>query len=441
MELVPRCARDRFRAGAQPCRALRARAHRALVSAALVHLGLVLSNVPASAEAAPRLRALLKEAGLVVAGEVAEVAEYDDGRVAALGFAVSTVLKGTPPHGSGGRVALMELRDGSPAPVLAVGQRGIAFLRPVQRTTYVSHALPEQAYYELLPRFGAFAAADSDAELGMQTQILRSLVDASRGRGADPTAARQATFALLRCRSAVMVEAGAAGVADLSAADGLGAEEHETLRAALLRADLSERVRIALVEAIGRAGFGELVPTLQSMESPPALTAAAWRALAQLGAPIDDSALAERLASSDGATRTAALREVLRRDGAAGVPLVEPLALRDPDPSVRLSAVEALGGLGVAEALGPLERVFPDPSPELRQAAARAIVGIGGEAAVATLSRLAANGPIEAQRYAVLVLLTLDTPGQRTAIEHIAATHPDRVARELITDGLQAHDH
>ena len=119
----------------------------------------------------------------------------------------------------------------------------------------------------------------------------------------------------------------------------------------------------------------------------------------------------------------------------------EPLALRDRDPAVRLAAVEAIAVLHDPAALPVLEAAFPDDSVELRHSAARGIMNIGGAAAVQALSRLAVSGPIDTQRYAVLILLTIDDPSRAAAVERIGQTHPDEQTRDLIAHGLRAHDH
>jgi HEAT repeat protein len=213
------------------------------------------------------------------------------------------------------------------------------------------------------------------------------------------------------------------------------------LAAALQRDDLPERVRIGLIDAVGKAGLRQAVPALQRIGAPIAVVEAAWRALDQLGAPPTQQSLTERLADREPSVRAAAVRELLRRDGVAAVSQVAPIAVQDPDPAVRLAAVDALGALGKPEALPPLERVFADSPQDLKQATGRAILKVGGSPAIDAFGRLAFVGPIDSQRYAVLLLMTMSEPTKHTTLDRIAQTHPDETTRDLVRHGLNVHDH
>jgi len=396
--------------------------------------------VAAAAEAlpAPRLRALLKEARVAVAGEVASVTEYDDGRVAVVALAVETTFKGDPAPGD--RLALADLREGATRPHLRQGERGLAFLRPAARNSYLTRTLPAGTYLELLPEFGAFVAADSPAELARQQAIMKRLVAVAQGAPLDAAGARSLTFELLACDTPLLVEEGAAGVADLTSP--LDENESRILRTALQRAEMPERVRLALVRAVGSAQLTAMAPTLQAIESPPAVMEAAWQALAAMGVAPPSETLTERLASRAPATRAAAVRELLRREGVAAISQVAPVVLQDPEPSVRRAGIDALGELGTPEALPPLERAFADNPEALRQAAARAILAIGGPPAVQTLARLANSGSIESQRYAVLVLMMIDDPSKTVVLERLAKTHDDEKIHDIIEHGISdGHSH
>jgi len=405
---------------------------------ALIALGALGAACPAGATPAPRLRALLKSARLVVSGQVTGVMSYDDDRVAVVEFSAEQVLKGSLPSQPPVRIALVELHEGPTRPTLAMGAHGIAFLQPAARMSYLAKILPAGTYYELLADFGSFVSAASPAEAEQQTAVVARLVAAARGEGLDARAARQLTFDLLGSPSPLLVEDGAAGLTDLDSRRELSPEETATLRTALLRANLPDRVRLALIRAVAQGKIAQAVPTLQSITAPPTIAEAAWQALDQLGAPPSEKSLEARLADRDPSVRAAAVRELLRRDGAAAVSQVAPVAIQDPDPSVRTSAVEALGALGKPEALPPLERVFTDSSGELQQATARAILAVGGQPAIDTLGRLAFSGPILSQRYAVLVLMTIEDPDPHKdeVLKRIGATHPDEDIRDLVTNGL-----
>ena len=403
-------------------------------------LGLLVA-APAAALPAPRLRGLVKSARVVAAGEVAAVHSYDDDRVAVVDFAVDRVLKGSLPGAPPFRLSLVELHEGPSRTTLTAGTRGLAFLRPASRTSYLARVLPSGTYYEVLPEFGSFVSASSKDVADRQTAVASRVVETMSGRGMDSNAARALTFELLAAENPLLVEDAAAGLAELRDQPKLSAEELGVLRAALLRADLRDRVRVAVIEAVGKGGIRDAVPTLQSIAAPPAAAEAAWRVLDQLGAGPPEKSLEQRLANPDPGIRAAAVRELLRRDGAAGVSQVGPVAIQDPDPAVRKAAVEALGALGKPEGLAPLERIFADSPTDLQQAAARAIQSIGGQPAIDSCERLAFSAPPDAQRYAVLVLMTMNDPRKQAALDHIAATHPDAQIRDLVTKGLQFHEH
>jgi HEAT repeat protein len=342
-------------------------------SATALSVLLVLAASSADAAPAPRLRSLLKTARLVVAGEVTAVTPYDDDRVAVVQMRADQVLKDTRRREAGGSVQLIELHEGPRRQNLEVGARGIAFLRPAARTSYFTRILPPATYYELLPEFGAFIAADSKAEGEQNAALVERLMAAARGAAMDANALRRLTFDLLASPSPLLVEDAAAGLIDLRTHPDLDAAELGTLNSALARADLPERVRIALIEAVARGGLRQAVPALQSIAAPPAVAEAAWQALDTLGAPPTEKSLTERLADPQPPVRAAAVRELLRREGGAAVSQVAPVAVQDPDPTVRRAAVDALGALGMPEALPPLERVFADSPTDLKQASGRAI--------------------------------------------------------------------
>jgi hypothetical protein len=387
------------------------------------------------------VRGLLKTARLAVAGQVTSVTPYDDDRVAVVDFTVDQVLKGSLPGTPPLHVALVEMHEGPARPPLTVGTRGIAFLRPAARTSYLAKFLPAGSYYELLPEYGSFIAAASPADATQQSAALAPLIAAARGQAMDAGAARRLTFDLLACKSPLLVDDAAHGVAELQQPPPLTAAEQSTLRDALLRTDLPDPVRIALIQSVAAARLTDAVPTLQRIEAPSAVAEAAWQALDRLGAGPPEKSLDAWLASTDPAIRAAAVREVLRRDGVAAVSKVAPVAIQDPDQATRKAAVEALGALGKPEVLPPLERVFVIGPTDLQQAAARAIQAVGGQAAAEACWRLAFVGSADSQRYAVVVLMTMNDPHKEAVLQRIAATHPDEKIRDLIANGIPYHEH
>jgi hypothetical protein len=422
---------DRCPPGGAP-RARRPAVSRPALAAVLLVLLLV---SPAGALPAPRLRALLQASKVAVAGQVSGVTAYDDGRASVAQLTVETAFKGSLPEPPPS-LAIAELHEGSNKPGLRDGARGLFFLRPATRSSYMTRTLPSGTYYELLPEFGAFVAADSAAEAARQTAIMKRLAAVARGTSLTAATARTLTFELLVCDSPIMVEDGAAGVAELTPP--LTSDESRILDTALTRSEFPERVRLALVQAVGKAKLAAMAPTLRKITSPPAVMEAAWQALDALGAGLSDEALAEQLASPEATTRTAALRELLRRQGVEAIAEITPVVVQDPDPAVRRAGIDALGALKVPDALPPLERAFADNPEELRQHAARAILAIGGKPAVDALVRLTERGPLESQRYATLTLMTIDDPNKQDALRRIAKTHTDDQVRELVIHGLPA---
>lgn len=394
----------------------------------------------ATADPAPRLRRLLKAARTAVAGSVTATTSYDDDRIAVVEFGATTLFKGraTPPPI---RLSLIELHEGSNAAPLKTGQQGLAFLRSAPVTSYTKRILPPGTYDQLLPEYGAFIAAADAADAARQTSILQRVARAAGGASLPAGEQRQLIFDLLACDSPVLVEDGAASLADLGRGATLSEAEANTLRAALLRTNLPDQVRIALVNAVADRRLAAMVPALRQIDSPPPVMEVAWRALDSLGAGAAGDELKDRLASSDAAVRTAAAREMLRRSGADAVQDVSALAVKDADPEVRLAVVEAIGGLKDPGALPTLELAFVDPSIPERQAAARAIRAIGGQAAVDALGRLAVAGPVDAQRYAVVVMMTLDDPNAAPILQRLAESHPDAETRQIIQHGFPYHHH
>lgn len=411
------------------------------IATALLLVIALAAAAPAAAAPAPRLRGLFKSARLVVAGAVTAVTPYDDDRVAVVELAVEQVLKGALPAAAPAQVALVELHEGPSRPTLAVGIRGIAFLRPATRTSYLARVLPPGTYYEVLPEFGAFIPAVSKRDADRQLAVVARLAAAARGEGMDAGAARRFTFELLSVQSPLLVEDAAPGLADLARQPALTEEELDALRAALQRGDLPDRVRIALIESVGTARLVAAVPTLQAIDSPPPVAEAAWRALDRLGAAPSEKVMDARLADRDPAVRAAAARELLRRDGVDAVSRVAALAIQDPDPAVRRATVDALGELRQPQALPPLERVFVDSPTDLQQATGRAILAVGGAPAVDAFGRLAFTGPLESQRYAVVLLMTMNDPHKDAVLKRIGETHPDEDVRDLVQHGLHYREH
>ena len=398
---------------------------------------------PARALDAPRLRSFLAKASWVVSGATTEVSEYDDGRLAVAHLAVGAVLQqrgGDPPMA----VDVIEMRDLPRTDVFAAGTRGIAFLRPAKRNSYLAAHLRGTAYTELADARLAWLVADSEEDLRAMNEIVAALVASRKGAVTDPAqraeATRKLVFRLVAARHPLLVEDGADSLTSIAGLAGsLSTAEQGHLEATLRRDDLPLRVRERLIAAVAEADLRQLVPALQAV-SAPQLQEASWKALRKLGAPLTDEALDRRLQDPRAATRIAALREILERDPTAGVARIAPLALADADRSVRLAAVDALGASRRSEAIPPLETIFAGEDIELRQASARALLAIGGEPAAEAFYRMAFKGPIDAQRYAVLGLLSLGVGKDDPRVRRIEETHSDEKIVEMLKHGLK-HGH
>jgi len=415
---------------------------RGAIRAGLVLFVLVATALPATAAIAPKLRSLLAGAPLVVGGAADEVQDYASGRLAVAGLRVSEAIKGTAANGS--KLLVVEMRELPTKRVFQVGGHGVAFLKPAHRTSFLRQTLPAGTYFELSDKH-AFLDAQSDVELAEMVGIFQRLAGASSQPTADAAKRaegdRRLVLDLIAARHPVLVDDGAASLTSVpNLAASLSETEQARLEKALLRADLEDRIRINLVRAVGSANLRQLIPTLQQIQSPVAVHEAAWKALDALGAaPPSDRVVAD-LAADDPQLRAAAARELLRREGAAAVSQVAPLALQDRDAKTREAVIDALGASKLPEALPPLERAFEQETDGLQQAAARAIYNIGNAPAAEAFGRLAFNAPPASQRYAVMLLLTVTNKNDPIA-KRIAETHPDESVRKLIVEGLDAHDH
>jgi HEAT repeat protein len=125
-------------------------------------------------------------------------------------------------------------------------------------------------------------------------------------------------------------------------------------------------------------------------------------------------AVAAASGDPDVKVRRAAL-DALEALGSAAAPAVPALthALRDTDRSVRWSAVRILGALGqpsARPALGELTRLLADPDPDMRLAAVNALPRIAAGDAVDLLRRALGDSSPEVRRAAQAALLQISAP-------------------------------
>lgn len=408
-------------------------------------LGGAVAAIPATGAAtvAPDLSAALGRAALVVAAQVGEVQSYDSGRLTVAHLRIAQTLKGKETT----TVAVVERHDlASSRPLLEAQARVVALLAPARRNSAMQKVLPEATYYEIYSRPAGVLAAPDEATFQQTTQLVTRLLAARRSPAQDPTRrvaeARALAFDEVAATHAVLVGDGARALprfADLATT--LSTDEQTRLHAALQRTDLPAWVRTALVEAIGKSQLRQLVPSLRQLPQPDAnLQRTAWTVLRQLGAAPTAEDLVAASGSSDTNTRLAAVAALAEDHGDAAREPLERLAQNDPEPRVRLAAIDALGHTGEA-ALPTLGRIFVGDDWSERRAAGRSITTIGGRPAAETLARLAFDGPPDAQKFAVTLLLMTGIAHDDPLVQKIATQHPDESVRHIIESGLEVHDH
>ncbi|MCK6556812.1 HEAT repeat domain-containing protein [Candidatus Binatia bacterium] len=411
----------------------------------LVGIALTSATAALAAGVNPGIGQLLGRARLVVAGEVADVAEYDSGRFTVARVRVQRVFKGDTAPGSD--VLVVERHDmPSSAELLRAGERAVAFLAPAARTSSLKAALPAGSYYEIVAGRAGVLTSSRTEDIDEAVAIVGRIDAANRTPLPDTqrqAAVRALVFDEIAARHPLLVADGVrglSGIADLSKT--VTPQEQVRLEAALRRTDLPAWIRIALVNAIADGGLTRLLPALQALSDPnPEVQRAVWKARTRLGAAPSEDDLKPALTSDDPAIRAEAVRALTARMGAAGVAQTERIALTDPDRTVRIAALDALGALRLPVALPSLERAFADPEPSLRQAAGRAIHTIGGRPAAESFARLAFQGPPDAQKYAVLLLLMSGVTQEDPLVVRIRETHPDESVRHLLTEGPEIHKH
>ncbi len=176
-----------------------------------------------------------------------------------------------------------------------------------------------------------------------------------------------------------------------AAADALGAQGDASVAPALLKAmnDPESSVRAAAAHALGvlkaKDAVNELIAMLSDTNVEAAVAAA--NALAELA----DPAALDKLISVVTATDTpaplydAAANALAKIHDPRAVPILVKL-LGSPKENVRWASADALGGLGVADAVKPLANVaLKDPNPQNREVALASLSRIGDPAALDTL--------------------------------------------------------
>jgi HEAT repeats len=395
----------------------------------------------------PRLDDLLRRSRLAVAGTVTRSASFDDGRVVVAFVRPDRVLKG---DAGSGEVAVVEEHDLPSSPtLLPSGQHAVVFLVRAPHTSSLARVLPagQTSWVPLDAQMGVLASPSAEAIREAGGLVARR-ADMATNTTADPAARAEQLRALafdeIAAAQPVVVEDGAAAVAalpDLNAT--LTDREQHRLEAALGRADLPARVRVALVRAVEAQLLAALVPALRALrDAPPDVLAASWQALGALGGPMTATDLAPFLQSSVPGVRAVAVPALLAAQGAAAVPQVERIALTERDVAVGAAAATALGAAKVDGGLAALERIYAKaPSEEVREAAGNALVAWGGDGAADALARLAFDAPPGAQKRAVTLLFLMGRTEDDPRIVRIRTTHPDPSVRSLVEHGFDLGTH
>ncbi|GAA0441615.1 hypothetical protein Aca07nite_30380 [Actinoplanes capillaceus] len=214
----------------------------------------------------------------------------------------------------------------------------------------------------------------------------------------------------------------------------LGRPDSATALHALLD-DTSPEVRVVAARALGAIGVPAsarpLLAALGRHGMPAHLVAFA---LSQIGVGAVP-ALHAALGDAEPSVRATAL-QALGLIGALGsaAPITE-LLDHEPHPDVRLAAVRTLGRLGGRPAVAPL-RAAMDPArvPELRVAATRSLGEVGGPAAADVLGSLLADPDHRVAAEAAQALRRLGEPGRRRLreIADSAADEPGTHARQAL---------
>ncbi len=233
---------------------------------------------------------------------------------------------------------------------------------------------------------------------------------------------------------------------------------HSTLRHA--NAEARQAAATALSKRVTKDSAEEFVPLLR--DHCPAVREAAARALARLGWQAGDPELQTqfnvllgnaRAAITGGEAAIDPLVEGLRHDTAfvrrnvaealeflRDPRVVEPLlaAAADPDVSVRISAIHALGKVADTTRSTPvLKTLLQDSNPKVRLAAAEAIAGIAGGEHAPALAPLLKDSNYEVRMCAARFLGKLRDPAMVPLLTP-ALHDPDGDVRRTAVDGLAA---
>ncbi len=202
----------------------------------------------------------------------------------------------------------------------------------------------------------------------------------------------------------------------------------EQLVALLLRPDLSDALRDAVLDLIGRRQLEAARPALEREAARgEAASPVVFLALGRLDGELPAERVAWLLERGPASYRLAAARYA---SGPEAPGRLRALLLRDADPAVRAAAVTRLVSLQGAAALSPAIAALSDSDDAVRQAALQALGSLGA-AAVPALTGVVERGEPEAARAAVASLLLTNSPEAERELRRIAETHESEAIRLL----------
>lgn len=183
------------------------------------------------------------------------------------------------------------------------------------------------------------------------------------------------------------------------------------------------RETLAFIASAQLDGAKDLIRKLADVKGP--IQADAWRALDSFDDGLSGEEI-ERLLQSEAAELRAVGASIARAD--AREALVDMLE-DDPDPTVRISAIERLVMLEGAESFEAVAVAFADEDVQVGAAAAGAI-GRLGPSMVPKLRDMANNAEAPAPQRAVMAL-SLTGPAGKPTLRELHLGHEDRVLRNL----------
>ena len=376
---------------------------------------------------------LTRAASWVVLGEVDDRSEFSQAGLVVYHVGVLDPLLGSPPS----PLRVLEDRATSTEPALEPGQRVWLFLEPAPSHSFYRQQLPPGRYVSLVGGTAGVIELDEKHDA-----LARWLVAVYAHPGTEQR--DEAVRRSLRSGHTRLV-ADALGQwerrSDL--ASKFGREDLESVDVCLRSPNVSERQQARLIRLLGERKVRKALPLLRRLEpGSAAIAAARVEALAGLGEMPASDDIDDLLSHSDAKLRRLGVRQLAASSGGEGVRQLQLLALHDPDESVRIVAIEALGRAGGRDAAEVLEETFQSKDPDLRIASARALRSMEEEVAQGALENLVLKGrSYEVQRYALVLLLTVGASKEGERIQRIRREHPDDRIRKLLDEGLQPPPH